>query len=203
MSAKQKFLRHIYPLLRFLSGIFKWNTRIFQENVTPFVSFYTLHAETPSGENFSFERLRGKKILIVNTASECGYTAQLGGLTELKKRLPHIEILAFPSNDFKNQEPGDDDAVVTFCSITYGINFPLFKKCIVKKDSWQHPVFHWLSHATQNGWNNRAPIWNFCKYILDENGRLTHYTEHAVDPLDVRLIQALSYTTTDISDGSR
>jgi glutathione peroxidase len=192
MSAKQKFLRTLYPVLRFFSGLFNMNTRIIKGTGTPATSFYALNAVTSGGENFSFESIRGKKILLVNTASECGYTAQLGQLTELKKRLPHLEILAFPSNDFRNQEPGDDEAVSTFCSIQYGINYRLFKKCVVKKLSGQHPVYQWLSNAGQNGWNNRAPEWNFSKYVIDETGRLTHYIEHAVDPLDVRLIRIFS-----------
>lgn len=203
MLAKQKFLRFTYPVLRFISGVLNIQNRLFKGNTAPVASFYQLQAETSTGEPFAFEKLHGKKILIVNTATQCGYTAQLGRLTELKNRLPHIEILAFPSNDFKNQEPGDDAAVATFCSIHYGINFPLFKKSTVLKGDHQHPVFRWLSNASLNGWNDRAPVWNFCKYVIDESGRLTHFAEQGVDPLDERLMHALTLITADTFDGSR
>lgn len=179
-------------MLRVFSKIFRTKASVLKGDATPLQSFYQLTAKRADGQSFSFDQLRGKKVLIVNTATECGYTAQLASLVTLKNRLPNIEILAFPSNDFKNQEPGNDASIASFCTVQYGINYPLFAKSVVKENEMRNPVFEWLCNPSLNGWNNRSPVWNFCKYVVDENGRLTHFFEQGVDPLDNSIIQAMS-----------
>jgi glutathione peroxidase len=143
-----------------------------------------LQSEANSGTTFSFEQLKGKKVLLVNTASDCGYTGQYEELQQLHQRFQNkLVILGFPANDFKEQEKGSDAEIAEFCKINYGVTFPLMKKSTVVKGAAQNPVFRWLSDASQNGWNNQAPKWNFSKYLVDENGVLTNYFDPGVSPL--------------------
>ncbi len=100
-------------------------------------------------------------------------------------------IIGFPANDFKEQEKGNDAEIAQFCKLNFGVTFPLAKKSIVIKEKDQNSVYRWLTDSTQNGWNNRQPSWNFCKYIVDEQGRLTHYFGASVSPLDERLVEII------------
>lgn len=162
-------------------------------NVAPSVPFHTLSVLLSSGKDFSFEKLKGKKVLLVNTASDCGYTPQY---TELQKLYQHskedLEIIAFPANDFKEQEKGSDEEIATFCSRNYGVSFPIAEKSVVVKDANQHPVFQWLTDRSKNGWNEKLPSWNFAKYLVNEEGVLTHYFEPAVSPLSEEVIKAVN-----------
>lgn len=162
-------------------------------NTQPPVPFHSLSVVLNNGQELSFEKLRGKKVLLVNTASDCGYTPQYA---ELQKLYEHskddLEILAFPANDFKEQEKGDDSEIASFCSLNYGVRFPLAKKSVVKKDVAQHPVFQWLTSRAKNGWNDQPPSWNFAKYLVNEEGVLTHYFEPAVSPLSNDVVQAVN-----------
>src|SRR5829696_229717 len=127
LTLRQKVLKILYPLLIWASGkkakqlLLKNN-----QNIAPPVSFYSLSALSSGGKEISFEKLKGKKVLVVNTASDCGYTPQY---TELQKLYQHskddLEIIAFPANDFKEQEKGSDEEIEAFCSINFGIRFPL------------------------------------------------------------------------------
>jgi len=103
-----------------------------------------------------------------------------------------LEIIAFPANDFKEQEKGPDEAIAAFCSINYGVSFPLVKKSIVIKGVAQHPVFRWLTDKGLNGWNDKPPSWNFAKYLVNEEGVLTHYFEPAVSPLSDAVRKAVA-----------
>jgi len=134
-----------------------------------------------------------KKVLIVNTASDCGYTAQYAELQSLYTQFgDRLIILGFPCNQFKEQEKGSDQDIASFCQVNYGVTFPLFQKSDVKKGLNQHPVYQWLTDSAKNGWNTQEPVWNFSKYLLDEEGRLTHYIDPSVSPLDPRLIKAIA-----------
>ena len=158
----------------------------------PAVSFYSLSATLNTGKEFSFERLRGKKVLLVNTASNCGYTQQYAELQKLYQHAKEdMEILAFPANDFKEQEQGSDEDIATFCSVNYSVRFPVTKKTVVIKRPAQHPVYQWLTNPQLNGWNSKAPSWNFAKYLVNEEGILTHYFEPAVSPVGDDLRSAL------------
>ncbi len=163
-----------------------------RQHAVPPVSFYSLHSTLNNGKYFSFEQLKGKKVLLVNTASDCGYTGQYSQLQQLQDKAGEkLVILAFPANDFKQQEQGSDAQIAAFCHRNYGISFPLMQKTVVVKGAEQNPVFTWLTDKTLNGWNNRPPGWNFSKYLVNENGILTGYFGPSVSPLSKQLLQAV------------
>jgi glutathione peroxidase len=136
--------------------------------------------------------LLGKKLLIVNTASLCGFTRQFEELQNLQEKYrDRLLILAFPSNEFKNQEPGSDTDIQKYCSINYGVTFPIAAKTVVLPNEHQHPLYRWLCSPDANGWNSQAPHWNFSKYLLNEQHQLLAYFGPAVSPLDGRLTKLL------------
>lgn len=150
------------------------------------VSFYSLKGITNSGEEISFEKYRGKKVILVNLASKCGFTPQYDELEQLHKQDKSIVILGFPSNNFGGQEPGSDKEIEQFCKVNYGVTFSLFKKDDVIGKSRQ-PIYEWLSDKNKNGWNDIAPKWNFYKYLIDENGNLSKVFSSSVAPRDIIL----------------
>jgi glutathione peroxidase len=186
MTFRQSILKVVYPLLIAKQKLFgKTGIVTNDQYVKPASSFYELKAITSRGDEISFESFQGKKVLIVNTASDCGYTPQYDELQELYKiKKDTLVIIAFPANDFKEQEKGDDEEIEQFCKINFGVTFPLMKKSTVVKGVQQHSVFKWLSSEKMNGWNDKAPEWNFSKYLVNEEGILTHYYPPAVSPLD-------------------
>lgn len=156
------------------------------------VSFYTLSATLNNGDTLEFSSLKGKKVLIVNTASKCGYTGQYDGLEKLyEKYKDQLVIIAFPANDFMNQEKGTDEEIAQFCKLNYGVTFPIAKKAGVIKNTKQQEVFKWLTDKKLNGWNDQAPKWNFSKYLISEDGKLLNYFKSSVDPMDEKIIQAI------------
>ena len=164
------------------------------DQAIPSVSFYSLSAINNKGETISFNLFKNKKILIVNTASECGYTPQYKGLEKLyQEHKENLVILAFPSNDFGKQEPGTDTEISTFCSVNYGISFPIFAKSEVIKSNNQNEVYQWLTQPEKNGWNHHEPDWNFNKYLINEEGELTHYFSSGVTPDSEELLNALQF----------
>ena len=193
MTIRQRILKLAYPLIlwfRQMSAKEKvvWNRKI----KAPLVSFYSLSAIQINGTAFSFEQLRGKKILLVNTASDCGYTAQYAELQKLYRHAKEdVEIIAFPSNDFKDQEKASDEEIAQFCSVNFGVSFPLTKKAVVVKGPGQHPVYQWLTDPALNGWNDKAPVWNFAKYLVNEEGVLTHYFDPGVSPVSTAVLRAI------------
>jgi glutathione peroxidase len=150
------------------------------------LNFYSLKATANTGEEIEFEKYRGKKVLLVNLASQCGYTPQYAELESLHQQNKNIIILGFPSNDFGAQEPGTDDEIAEFCKVNFGVTFQLFKKDDVKGNNKQ-PVYQWLSDENKNGWNNEEPQWNFYKYLVDENGNLSKVFSSSVSPLNIPL----------------
>jgi glutathione peroxidase len=194
MTIRQKILKAAYPLLIKFgklkgSGLTLTNT----ENVSPPVSFYDLKVQLNNGNYINFDALKGKKVLLVNTASNCGYTNQYAELQELyEEKKGTLEIIAFPANDFKEQEKGTDAEIAQFCQVNFGITFPLAKKVTVVKSSSQHPVFQWLTQKNKNGWNDKEPNWNFSKYLVNETGALTHFFDPSVSPLSKEVINAIN-----------
>lgn len=155
------------------------------DNIEPIESFYSLEATANNGELINFEKYRGKRVLIVNLASQCGYTPQYAELEEINQRYKDkITLLGFPSNDFGGQEPGTDEEIAQLCKINFGVTFQLFHKDHVKGKEKQ-PVYQWLSDAKKNGWNNEEPTWNFCKYLIDEEGNLNKVFSSSVSPLSI------------------
>ena len=147
-------------------------------------SFYVLSAEDINGAIISMSSFKGKKVLVVNVASQCGYTPQYEGLQTLYETFSDsLAVLGFPSNDFLWQEPGSNSEIKTFCQRTYGVTFPMFSKIHVKGRK-KHPIYDWLSDGKLNGWNGDSPSWNFNKYLLDKKGNLIEYFGADVAPLD-------------------
>ena len=192
MTTRQKFLKFVYPLFAFLNRIFKKNADIFSSHKQAKESFYNLKAILNNGSEFDFAQLKNKKVLIVNTASDCGFTAQYEDLEKLfEQKKDKLEILAFPANDFKKQENKDDHAIAEFCKHNYGITFPLMRKSKVVIHSSQNKVYDWLTDKDKNGWNSNEPSWNFCKYLINEKGNLTHFFEAAEPPLGKNILAAI------------
>ena len=192
MTIKQQLLKSFYPVLMRLSSLKSGRIKKNTLNKRPLVSIYNLETMKINGESLLLKDLKGKKMLLVNTASDCGYTNQYAELEKLySEHKNKLVVLAFPSNDFKEQEKGTDADIATFCKINYGVSFPLIKKSQVIKGDAQNDVFNWLSNAAKNGWNNQAPVWNFSKYLVDEAGVLTHYFDPSLSPLSKDIVGAI------------
>lgn len=193
MTFRQKILKAIYPVWMWWTKAKGKNiTSLANDTVQPPVSFYSLQSIQNNGAVFDFEKLRGKKVLLVNTASDCGYTHQYDDLQKLSQQFPDkLMVLGFPANDFKEQEKGTDEEIAEFCRLNYGVSFPMMQKSVVKKGKEQHPVFQWLTDSTKNGWCNKQPSWNFSKYIVNEEGMLTHYFGSSISPLSDAFIRAI------------
>jgi len=155
-------------------------------------NFYNLEAKTITGENFKFDQLEGKKILIVNTASECGLTPQYEGLEELHQKYGGDDfiIIGFPANNFMNQEPGSNEEIIEFCEKNYGVSFTMMEKISVKGDD-MHPVYQWLTQEEKNGKESSNVKWNFQKYLIDESGNLTAVFNPRTKPTDPEIIKHL------------
>ena len=194
MTFQQKLVNRFYPALINGGKFIRLNNQIFKSppHIIIPVSFYKLVAKKINGQFINFEKFKGKKVLIVNTASDCGYTPQLGEFQKLQEQFnDKLCIIGFPSNDFKEQETGSNEEIATFCSINFKVDFDLTEKSSVRKTNIQNKVFEWLTHEFLNGWNNYQPAWNFTKYLIDENGKLTYIFGSGISPLDNRLIKAL------------
>jgi glutathione peroxidase len=189
LTVRQRILKWAYPLVRFAKkkhrekGLILFN----QYNQKPQESFYSLKAISIQGKEISMEVFKGKKILIVNVASDCGYTGQYDELEKLyQQHQRHLIVLGFPSNNFKNQESGSDQEIEQFCKVNYGVSFPLFKKQPVI-GSEQNEIYHWLTHKNRNGWNDQPPVWNFAKYLINEEGSLQAFYGPAISPFSIKL----------------
>lgn len=184
-----------YLVIFFLSSCFGFNT-IYEKSknmeTTSKVSFYD-YKMTPlyGGEKIDFSKYKGKKVLLVNTASECGYTPQYKSLQELhSKHGDKVVILGFPANDFGKQEPGTNVEIGEFCKKNYGVTFQMFEKISVKGEN-MHSLYKWLSQKEKNGWNDKAPNWNFCKYLVNEEGELEKFYASAIDPMGEEILTAI------------
>lgn len=150
-------------------------------------SVYDFKVKTIDGKEVSLSQYKGKKILIVNTASECGYTKQYADLEKLyEEKKDKLVILGFPANDFGGQEPGTNTEIKTFCQKNYGVTFPMFEKISVKGDDTA-PLFKFLGDKTLNGVTDEKPAWNFCKYLIDENGKVVKFFPSKVKPTDAEI----------------
>ncbi len=190
MTLRQKIMRMLYPLILRLTRFMNRKTVPVAnfKNATPSKSLYDLSIELNNGTALSFESLKGKKILLVNTASSCGYTPQYAELQELyEKNKERLVVVGFPANDFKEQEKENDAVIAAFCKTNYGVSFPLAKKNQVVKGSAQQAVFQWLTNKGLNGWNDRPPGWNFYKYLVDEEGKLSAVYPSAISPLAIQI----------------
>jgi glutathione peroxidase len=186
MSARQNMLKSFYPVLTSVTRFFGVNSKVVLPKSTaePLTSIYAIPFEMINGDTADLSIYKGKKIVVVNTASDCGYTGQYEELQKLyEQRKEDVVIIGFPANDFKEQEKGSNEEIASFCKKNYGVEFPMAMKTSVVKSSTQHDLFKWLSDASKNGWNEQAPSWNFSKYIIDEQGKLIGYFDPGVSPL--------------------
>jgi len=153
------------------------------------MSVHEFKVENISGEIFDFAELKGKKIMIVNTASKCGLTPQYMDLEELYQGYKDhgLVIIGFPSNDFMSQEPGTNEEILTFCQKNYGVTFPMMSKVIVKgKDKCE--IYDYLTDKSKNGFEDSKVKWNFQKYLLDEDGFLVQVIPPTTPPNDAQII---------------
>jgi glutathione peroxidase len=195
MTTRQKILKAVYPAFIGVTRFFGKNTKIMknEQAVQAPQSIYDLSVTLNNGQTLPLSSLRGKKVLLVNTASNCGYTNQYEDLQKLYQQYNNkLVIIGFPANDFHEQEKGNDADIGQFCKINFGVSFPLAKKSTVIKSPEQNAIFQWLTHKDQNGWNEQAPSWNFSKYLLNEQGVLTHYFDPAVSPMSEEVVNAIT-----------
>jgi len=136
-------------------------------------SFYDFTVKTIDGESYSLSQLKGKKVMVVNTASKCGLTPQYETLEAIYKQYKdkNFVIIGFPANNFMSQEPGTNSEIKNFCSEKYSITFPMMQKISVKGDDMA-PLYKWLTSKTENGVMDSEVKWNFQKYLIDEMGKL-------------------------------
>ena len=151
-------------------------------------SIYDFTVDDIHGKKVKLDRYRGKVMLIVNTASKCGFTPQYEGLEKLQREMKGkgFNVLGFPSNDFGGQEPGTAQEIATFCKLTYDVTFPMFEKVVTKKGSGQSPVYSFL------GASGNLPAWNFSKYVVDKHGKVVAFFPSEVTPEDPALRAAIA-----------
>lgn len=193
ISIRQKALKLLYPLIMKLSRKGQ-KAAVLQnpEPAPPPAPVYPLSITLNNGATLPLQQLQGKKVMLVNTASNCGYTAQYAELQQLQEaHQDNLVIVGFPANDFKEQERGSDEDIAQFCQLNFGVTFPLAKKSSVVPGPAQHAVYRWLTDPQQNGWNRQPPRWNFSKYLLNEQGVLTHYFDASVSPLSPEVKAAI------------
>jgi len=193
MTPKQRILKWIYPFfMNFQKAKGQNKTVEGASNDAPALPFHQLTVHLNNGSDLPLASFEGKKVLLVNTASNCGYTNQYEDLQKLyDSHKDKLVVIGFPANDFKEQEKGSDEEIAQFCQVNFGVTFPLAKKSVVVKGEAQNSIFRWLTSKEKNGWNEQQPTWNFSKYLVNENGILTHYFEPSVSPLDPEVIEAI------------
>lgn len=146
-------------------------------------SFYDFGAETLDGKPAPLAAYRGKVVLIVNTASKCGFTGQYAGLEKLYKRFRDrgLVVLGFPCNQFGQQEPGDAEEIANFCSLTYDVDFPMMRKIDVNGPA-AHPLYAWLKKQKKGVLGTEGIKWNFTKFLVDRNGKVVNRFAPTVEP---------------------
>lgn len=152
-------------------------------------TIYSFEVKDINGQNFSFGTLRGKKIMVVNTASKCGLTPQYEDLQKLYEKYggETFTIVAFPANNFMKQEPGEDNEIAAFCKETYNIKFPIMSKISVKGDD-MHEIYGFLTSMEKNGIMDSEVKWNFQKYLIDEAGHLSKVISPKTNPFDSEIV---------------
>jgi glutathione peroxidase len=155
--------------------------------------FYDFTVEDIDGNAFKLSELKGKKVLVVNTASKCGNTPQYAQLEQLYKTYgnENFVIIGFPANNFGNQEPGSNEEIAEFCEKNYGVTFPMMSKISVKGDDI-HPLYQWLTQKSKNGKLDSEVTWNFQKYLVDENGQLVDMVEPRTKPDTEKILSWVS-----------
>ncbi|WP_113925365.1 glutathione peroxidase [Cognataquiflexum aquatile] len=155
-------------------------------------SFYDFKMKDINGQEVDFSQFKGKKLLLVNVASKCGYTKQYEDLQKLhQEHGDEVTIIGFPANNFGGQEPGTNEEIKEFCSSKFGVTFMMMDKISVKGDD-KAPLYKWLSDKDLNGWNDKEPTWNFCKYFINEKGELVKFFASSVKPMDEEILKLIA-----------
>ena len=150
-------------------------------------SIYDFKMKSLEGKEIDFSQFKGKNLLIVNTASNCGYTPQLKDLEKLHEQYgSKVAVLGFPANNFLWQEPGSNEEIATFCERNYGVKFQMFEKLSVKGND-KSPLYKWLEAKS-----GKSPSWNFCKYVIDKTGNIVGFYPSKVSPMDSQIIDKIS-----------
>jgi glutathione peroxidase len=171
-----------------LTSLFDNNDR---ENKTTSVSLYDISINSLTGKEIDFNEFKGKKILFVNVASECGFTPQYADLQKLyEKYNDKLVVIGLPCNQFGGQEPGDAEQIQSFCSLNYGVEFLITEKIEVKGEN-QHPLYQWLTKKELNGVNDSSVKWNFQKYLIDEEGKYIDVFYSITKPLSSKITKYL------------
>ena len=161
------------------------------ETMTYPKNIYEFNVPSIEGGTIDFSAFKGKKILVVNTASECGFTPQYDGLEKLyKEHRDKLVVVGFPANNFGGQEPGSNEEIQQFCKLRYGVTFPLAAKVDVVGEN-RHPLFKWLTSKEENGVMDASIEWNFTKFLLDENGKLLASFESSLVPNSEQILSYL------------
>jgi len=154
-------------------------------------TIYDFKVPSIDGKTIDFAQFKGKKILIVNTASQCGYTPQYEDLQKLYDTYKDkLVVVGFPANNFGGQEPGTNAEIQSFCKKNYGVTFPIAAKVSVKGDDI-HPLFKWLTSKSENGVMDATILWNFNKFLIDENGKWMQYFNSNILPMSDEITQYL------------
>ena len=155
-------------------------------------SIYNFKVEGIDGKTIDFAQFEGRKVMIVNVASECGYTPQYQQLQELYEAMNEkVEIVGFPCNDFGAQEPSTNSEIKQFCTLRYGVTFPLTTKISILGENI-HPIYQWLTQKALNGKFDSEVKWNFHKYLIDEEGKLFKTIPSAQSPIDAEILDWIS-----------
>jgi len=166
-------------------------TRPNQMETTAEKNFHQFKMKTIDGKVIDFSQFKGKKIVILNTASKCGYTPQYADWEKFHQANKDIVVLGFPANEFGGQEPGTNAEIASFCQKNYGVSFQMMEKVVVKGEE-KCELYKWLSEKNQNGWNEKEPSWNFCKYVINEKGELVNFFASGIKPTSPEFIAALN-----------
>ena len=154
-------------------------------------SFYDFTVNDLSGKPVNLKEYKGKSVVLINVASKCGFTPQYADWQKFHEKFgDKIAVLGFPANNFMSQEPGSSEEIAEFCQKNYGVTFRMFEKIeVAGKD--KAPLYNWLSNKDLNGWNDQEPSWNFCKYLINKDGKLTHFFESKITPENPEFLQAV------------
>ena len=194
MTIRQRVLKAVYPAFTWWGRLAGKRSKVFTNETPkpPPQSVYELSVPLNNGQVLPLSAYKGKKILFVNTASDCGYTDQYDDLQKLyEENMNRLVIIGFPANDFKSQEKGTDEEIAQFCRLNYGVTFPLAKKSTVIAGADQNPVFRWLTDKNKNGWTSKKPSWNFSKYLVNEEGILINYFDPSISPTGKEVTDAI------------
>jgi glutathione peroxidase len=172
----------------FLAGLVALSLTALNLSADPVTSLYDLKVNSLEGKPVDLAKYKGHVVLVVNVASKCGFTPQYAGLEKLYTdyQAKGFVVLGFPANDFMNQEPGTPQEIRDFCTGKYNVTFPMFEKSeVLKKDAHQSPVYQFLTAS------HPEPSWNFCKYLVDANGKVIQFFPSKVKPQDKELTDAI------------